>query len=307
MAKRKTHEEFVAEMAVENPNVMLLEKYTNSRVKLSCKCMTHQQKFEMTSRELLKGRGCEMCQRENRSKGQQKTHGEFVSDLKKINPSVEILGEYVGSANKIACRCRIDGSLWEATPNNLLRGSGCPECGLKRRTEKRAKTHEEFVEDIKAINANIKILGNYINSKTKLLCECQLDGHKWESTPSDLLNGYGCPRCNASKGEKTIESVLSTKEIKYKCQHTFIDCRHKYKLRFDFYLPETQTAIEFDGIQHFKPIDFFGGQPAFEQQQKRDGIKDRYCKENNIKLIRIPYTEKNIEAYLEEKLGRVAS
>ena len=68
------------------------------------------------------------------------------------------------------------------------------------------------------------------------------------------------------------------------------------RLRFDFYIDEMQTAIEFDGAQHFEPINFRGLVEAelevsFEQLKKRDAFKSRYCEINNIRLIRIPYTE----------------
>lgn len=66
---------------------------------------------------------------------------------------------------------------------------------------------------------------------------------------------------------------------------------HLKNIHFDFYLPEENICIEFDGEQHFRPIDYFGGENTFKLTQKRDKIKNKYCKNNNIKLLRIKYDE----------------
>ena len=73
----------------------------------------------------------------------------------------------------------------------------------------------------------------------------------------------------------------------------FNDCIVKRKLKFDFYLPKKNLIIEFDGEQHFKPMDYFGGEKLFKMQQKYDIIKNDYAKTNKIQLIRIPYNRLN--------------
>jgi len=105
------------------------------------------------------------------------------------------------------------------------------------------------------------------------------------------LQGIGCPKCNESKGEKIIREILEKNNINIITQKTFNSCLYKRNLKFDFYLPNYNLCIEYDGIQHYKPNDFFGGNIEFEKTQKRDKIKNNYCKENNIKLIRIKYNE----------------
>ena len=73
--------------------------------------------------------------------------------------------------------------------------------------------------------------------------------------------------------------------------------------RFDFYIRKLNLIIEYDGQQHFEPVEKFGGQDAFKRTQYRDDIKNKYCLENGINLIRIPYWDyKNIEKILDEKL-----
>ena len=89
----------------------------------------------------------------------------------------------------------------------------------------------------------------------------------------------------------------------------FKGCRSKNPLRFDFYLPDKNTAIEYDGAQHFRPVRFNGttwdqAAKKYELQKSNDNIKNRFCKENAIKLIRIPYTQlKNINSILSKELN----
>ena len=81
-----------------------------------------------------------------------------------------------------------------------------------------------------------------------------------------------------------------------------------YPLKFDFYLPDYNCCIEYDGKQHFEPIDYFGGKNGFIKTQERDDIKNQYCKNNDIKLIRIPYTDlKKLDfTYLKQALEQLA-
>jgi len=95
-------------------------------------------------------------------------------------------------------------------------------------------------------------------------------------------------------GEKKIIKVLENENIDYIHQYKFEDCININKLIFDFYLPKLNTCIEFDGKQHFEPIDFFGGQESFDKLKVRDKIKNDYCFNKNIKMIRISYEDINI-------------
>src|SRR5699024_12522651 len=93
-----------------------------------------------------------------------KTNKEFVSELKAINKNIELLGKYVLSKQKIKCECKIDGHIWEAYPNHLLRGHGCPKCAGNLK-----KTHKEFIEELNGINENIEIMSRYKNDGAKEL------------------------------------------------------------------------------------------------------------------------------------------
>jgi very-short-patch-repair endonuclease len=60
---------------------------------------------------------------------------------------------------------------------------------------------------------------------------------------------------------------------------------------FDFYLPDYNILIEYDGRQHFESVDLFGGQEGFERRKLNDEIKNKYCIKNGIHLLRISHLE----------------
>lgn len=127
-------------------------------------------------------------------------------------------------------------------------------------------------------------------------------------------NIQGCPYCfdtkkfKFSKGEKRIEEVLDSLDILYLPQYTFADCRDTNVLPFDYYLLELNIAIEYDGEHHYYPVTFNGiskeqAEINHKRTIKHDKIKNQYCKEHNIQLIRIPYFEyNNIEKILQGEL-----
>ena len=92
--------------------------------------------------------------------------------------------------------------------------------------------------------------------------------------------------------------------FKYEFQKRFEDCKDKKQLPFDFYLPDYNCCIEYDGRQHFQAIEYWGGEEVFQLTQFHDQIKNDYCKENNIRLIRIKYDE-DVSEVLSNAFGLV--
>jgi very-short-patch-repair endonuclease len=133
---------------------------------------------------------------------------------------------------------------------------------------------------------------DYINDRKGVIIICPLHG-EFIQKPSTHLKGSGCKVCSESFGEKEISKVLDKYLIKYIREYKFNDCRNIYPLPFDFYIPSLRTVIEFDGIQHYQPISYFGGIDAYEKLRKNDMIKNQYCEENYINLIRIRYDQIN--------------
>ena len=293
MKRKKTNKEFIEELKEKNPNIIPLEEYIDAHTKIKCKCLTHNYIWKALPYVLLQGTGCSKCGKDKVTK----SHEQFVLELKNIYPNILILDTYINSYTKIKCKCLIHNYEWKAIPNNLLQGYGCVFCSGK------AKTFDEFLDELKEINANIEIIGNYVNTSTKVKCRCKIDGCEWSATPNNLLSGHGCPKCNFSKGEKAISNYLTRHKISFYEQFRFNDCKNSLPLPFDFYLPDYNICIEYDGELHYMAVDYFGGEEALQNTRKRDKIKDNYCKTNNIKLLRISYQSFNdIEKILSEEL-----
>jgi len=166
-----------------------------------------------------------------------KTQEEFEQELFKINPNIEVLGKYINIDTKILCRCKIDGYEWNPISYTLLKGVGCPRCSNLERY-----TQEVFIAKLNNINPNIQVLEKYLNSKTKILCKCKIDGYEWNPIPSSLLRGEGCPQCSQNSKytqvsfEEKINSINSNIQIlgKYINAKTKIHCRCK-KDEYEWY------------------------------------------------------------------------
>jgi len=137
------------------------------------------------------------------------------------------------------------------------------------------------------------------SSNKKVWWQCDVNSdHIWYTKANNRTskNATGCPYCNESKGEVMIRAVLEKMFINYKLQKRFYKCKIKRMLPFDFYLPDYNILIEYDGELHFKAIEYFGGKKDLIKRKSRDKIKTKFAKNNNIPLLRIPYTQfDNIE------------
>ena len=166
-----------------------------------------------------------------------------------------------------------------------MAGNNCPQCTTRK------KSHEQYVKELADKNPNIKAIETYVNANTNIMHRCMICGYEWLARPSHLLHGSGCPSCNGSYGEQIVKQWLISNGVKYRQQKCFSGCKNKKMLPFDFYLPDYNCCIEYDGAQHYKEVDCWGGQEYLLQRQYNDKIKNNYCIENNIRLIRIKYDE----------------
>jgi hypothetical protein len=174
--------------------------------------------------------------------------------------------------------------------------------------EKTRKSHEQFEKELKDIHGDkYKLLSKYDGAINKVLVHCNKCGENFETKAGHLLEGHGCPNCNKSKGEEKVKVYFDDNNINYIREFRFNDCVGiNKKLPFDFYLEKYNLCIEYQGQQHFKPVEIFGGQKQFETQQINDNIKRQYCKENNIDLLEIAYWDyNNVNLILQDKLKQI--
>lgn len=302
--KTLTFEEINRRLRENNPTVELIGDYIDTKHHAKFKCLVcGNEWYTFPNSTIIKGCKCGKC-----AKNHKKSENEFLSLLHKTNPNLTMIGKYTTMKSKTLFVCNICGHKWYPEPSALLLGAGCPKCYHKKLGDLKRKTHEDFVKDFQNKISDIEILGTYKTSKTKLEFKCKKCGNIWEATPNAVLRGSGCPSCNQSRGERTIKRELQNKNVKYIPQYRFADCKKEYCLPFDFYLPNHNICIEYDGQQHFKPTNFGNCSREkaineFNKIKERDAIKTQYCIDNDIVLIRIPYWEfKNIGKILEQKL-----
>jgi very-short-patch-repair endonuclease/transposase-like protein len=214
------------------------------------------------------------------------THNEFLRQLQSVSTDIVPIDNYIKRDAPIYFQCIQCGHKWLARPGNILAGHKCPSCNGKM-----PYTQESFVEKMKQVNKDIEVIGVYGGTRSRIRCRCKICDAIWNPLASALLCGKGCPTCKESYGERQIRSYLEMHNIKFVSQYKFDDCRRLRPLPFDFYLPDFNTVIEYDGQQHFGEIEVFGGQDRFLYTKENDNIKTTYCEQNSIKLIRIPYWE----------------
>jgi len=276
--------------------------YKGAFSKITITCIKHGDFKQMPDNHVNDKKGCYQCGLEALSSLFLRTNEDFISMSRKIhgNRYDYSLTKYTGADKKVSIICKEHGK-WTQIASSHLNGHDCPKCTGNSRL-----TKEQFIE--KAINQHGEIYDyekvNYINAHKKVQIECKIHGF-FKQTPGDHIysNGKGCPKCKESVGERKIRLFLENQKIKYKYQKRFKDCNYKMTLPFDFYIPSLKILIEFDGIQHFKPISIWGGEKALISQTGRDEIKNNFALQNNFKLIRISYLDLNkIDKILESKI-----
>ena len=268
-----------------------LVDYKNNREKVKIQCLQHGI-FEIRPSDHLRGYGCRECGVENKRKLDELIKRAKIKHKNKYDYSSI---KYYNHITKVDIICPEHG-VFKQTMKLHVKGSGCPSCYGNLNLDTKS-----FVNRSKSIHEELYdySLVNYKNNHTVVKIICRKHG-VFEQKPMGHLIGYGCPICRASKGEKYISKFLEKNKIKYIKSMTFTECRNILPLKFDFYLPDLNVCIEYDGIQHFKAVDFWGGDIGLKNIKKRDMIKTNFCLKNNITLIRIAYFDKNIDKKLKE-------
>lgn len=191
----------------------------------------------------------------------------------------------------------------------LVLGHGCMECQYEENALK-SRHPSNYVESV-FNDYGVALINKeeYLKWDLKnLRAICPECGKEFLTSFGAFIKHHGqcCPECSASesRGEREIRHVLENNYIDFKQEYSFVDCRDKNPLPFDFYLPNYNILIEYQGVQHYDVIERFGGLKGFILRQKHDKIKLEYCLLSGITLITIPYWEfNNIEQILNQELN----
>jgi len=268
-----------------------LVDYNKCSIKIKIICPEHGE-FEQTPNEHLQGNGCAKCNGYNKINLIDFINKSNLAHNERYNYS---LVNNLTNNNLIDIICPYHGE-FKQRPHDHMSGHGCIKCGGQYTYD----TEEFIIKSTKIHGKKFDYsLSTYVNSGTKLKIICLKHG-EFEQTPNNHLSSkQGCPTCNESKGERQIRDFLIKNDIKFIAQKRFNDCinpKTNRKLPFDFYIPKLNVCIEFQGLQHYEPITYFGGESGLINRQYRDKLKDNYCDNKKLNLIIINFDDNIIES-----------
>ena len=302
---------YVMKKIVEiNPDIELLEPYENMSKRIKCRCKKHDYISTKSVQEILMGRGCKYCGAEKLSEQHFLTNEEVQRRVSERHPHIQLI-YYDGINSKE--------SIWLCTKHNkqfkkvlstMLNAeeSGCDECYKERMRRDFACTTEEFVVRLKQVHPDLELVGEYVNFTTPITIYCSTHDYGFQTTPADILKRVSCcPKSFKTYKEETMCSLIESWGYNIDRQHPFDGCRDINLLKFDCYLIDFNTVIEYDGENHYFPVKY-GTQSwedavrKHEYTKRHDKIKNDFCIENNINLIRVPYFDfENMDSFLFDK------
>lgn len=274
-----------------------------------CECSCGKKDISYTSCDLRQGKvvscGCKKRQRAKEVLGKNK---------------IDVTGQHFGrltvleddgtrtNAGKVLWKCQCECGNITYVTSAELRSGHTKSCGCYKR-ELASKIEKDLIgQRFGRLLVTDKIFRENETPHTLWICKCDCGNTITSSSKSLLYDDRKSCGCLKSKGESLLQKIFQENNIEYETQKSFETCRFpntNYLAKFDFYLPDKDLLIEYDGIQHFEETSW----KELEKVQKRDSFKNKWCKENNKKLLRIPYTDLNIldYNYLRRKIDEIIS
>lgn len=291
----KTTEDFIKDAKALHGKTYNYDKsvYVNKYTNLIITCPIHGDFEQTPSTHLRAGSpcGCPLCGHEKIGDNRRWDTEDFIKESKEIHGADKFdysKVKYVNDKTNVILICKKHNKEFEQTPCNHKKSVfGCPDCASDNNKLVRYNT-DEYIKAARNTHGELYSYEKsvYTGMANKIEITCKKHGSFWQEAAAHV-KGQGCPNCCSSKGEIAIKKFLDNKNIKYTQQKTFGDCKHKGLLKFDFYLDDYNTVVEFHGRQHFEPVTYFGGQNGFEGTRERDKIKKDYCDTVGIKLVEL--------------------
>ena len=261
----------------------VLSEYKGSSKKVQMKHNKCGYTWWVQASSFLGGNRCPNC-----NGGISKSPDEFEQEFNDLaGDEYTLLSPYKRSNSKIKVKHNKCGYIYWVTPSSFMHGRRCPNCFGRQR-----KTTDQFKQEVyDLVGEDYTVLSEYKNSKTKIKLKHNLCGQVFDMTPKDFLfSGHRCPWCfqhGSSHGNSWIAKSLKKNKILYKGEYKFDGCKDKRKLPFDFYLPELNICIEYDGRQHYDSDSKYYS----KTQVYHDHLKNQYCKDHGIKLVRMRWDQ----------------
>ncbi|WWT40499.1 hypothetical protein [Staphylococcus phage PT94] len=295
MGKKISHKEFVQAVVEKYGNKFeVLSNYKTANDKVLVRCNECGSERAVTPASFLRQKtGCKKCY-SNSKKHDFNSIDELIKNQRGDEYS---LIDYFHHNNqvRITVKHMICGHVYTTSLVPFLgREQKCRKCNGTAKI-----TNEEFNVWFKENMDGFSLKSPYISDRSKITVKHNSCGHVWEVEPRALKLGTRCPKCRRSHGERNIAKFLEEKNIEHIEQKKYSKCRNIFPLPFDFYLPEYDVLIEYQGIQHYQPVEIFGGVEGYKKTIENDKIKKKYCEDNQKTLYYIKYNE-DIKTKLEK-------
>lgn len=282
------------------------DKYDYSKVivgnasdKMEIGCPAHGYFWQSLYDHAEKGNGCASCSRAS----DRLSLSDFISKSRAVHGDKYDYSkvEYETNASMIRITCSKHGEFVQRASSHLA-GCKCKKCFQ----EESRLTTEQFITNAKRIHGDTYDYSKvkYRDNKHKVEIVCSKHGSFWQKPNTHTSSGTGCQLCQESKGEKAVEVFLK----KYGIVHIREYRIKPYLFRYDFYLPEFNIYIEFNGQQHYKPVEIFGGHEAFVKTQERDELKKQLVAKHGGSLIILTYlnlSDGTVEKTLISRLRKI--
>ena len=300
-----THDDFLVKLKeVHNDLYIPLNKYIKTHEKMKFKCNSDfcgNNIFELTPNKILNGRGCQICGKERSRVAKLNDTKSFKENVKiKTNGKYELVGEYKDYYTPVEIKHTECNKIYLVKPSKFNQGNRCPDCANKRVGMGKRLSNDDFINKVKLLGLDKKFIikDKYVKHDIHLNIECKKCSHEFLCTPHNLTNNLtSCPKCSTklptkSKASYAINEYLEELEFDFEVEFRISECRDKRPLPFDFAIYDLDLLLEYDGEQHHKVTRFKNAEERFNKQILHDNIKNNFCIENGISLLRIPYNIK---------------
>lgn len=270
-----------------------IEEYKQYREKIKCVHLICNTEFAVKPHAfLIQSTRCPTCSKQGRTKRSTVQIQKEIDQL--TNSTYQLIDDYSSINLPMKIKHNECGTIQNIQYQNFKgNGQRCYKCTMERNNERSRLTFDDINDKIKKVHGDEYIahdISDYRNIHSSVYIKHNICNNVFQMQIHNLcINKRTCTFCQTKQsGEDKIVEILTENNIYFEREKIF---KELGRLRFDFFLPEYNTLIEYDGIQHFKPIDFFGGESQLEYVQSNDSKKNQFCTDNNIRLVRIRYDE----------------
>lgn len=276
----------------------VISQYVNRVEKITLRHNVCGTEYKVAPTNFLRGERCPYCSFHRRRTSPESFQKWFDSE---VGDEYTLLTPYVKSAIKVTVKHNVCGNTYEVTPNNFKRGKRCPYC----HNRSLVKTQEQFKKELfEKWGSNITLVDSYKGVNEVSTFHCERHNCNFSMYPTSILktSEHGCPICKHefsptpfqfTEPEQKIFEELTRMGINFVYQKMFTDCKSNVSnttLSFDFFIPNKNLVIEYDGRQHRQPVDVFGGKSGYDRTHRNDIVKNNYAHKNKISISRIPST-----------------